>query len=162
MVEEEIKKIKKMKVVLLQEEEGEEDLYSKFNGKKKFAEESSFMHENDESKEDDTLFHACNVQEVALDEMWYLDSGCSNHMSGNKGVFVKLDESLQSEVRTGDYKRLSVRESCDILVQIKKGVKHISNVFYVPGLKHNLLSVWQLLMKGHNVHFKEDACEIKN
>ncbi|XP_077217878.1 uncharacterized protein LOC143852380 [Tasmannia lanceolata] len=83
--------------------------------RKKIAEESkkisTFMHEKDESKEEDTLFLACNVQEVVLDETWYLDSGCSNHMIGNKGVFVKLDESLQGEVQTGDDKRLSVRRS---------------------------------------------------
>ncbi|XP_077234703.1 uncharacterized protein LOC143876907 [Tasmannia lanceolata] len=129
--------------------------------RKKIAEESkkdsTFMHEKEESKEEDTLFLACNVQEVALEETWYIDSGCSNHMTGNKGVFVKLEESLQSEVRTGDDKRLSVRGSGDILVQTKKGVKRISNVFYVPGLKHNLFSVGQLLMKGHDVHFKEDV-----
>ncbi|XP_077232656.1 uncharacterized protein LOC143870019 [Tasmannia lanceolata] len=134
--------------------------------RKKIAEESkkdsTFMHEKEESKEEDTLFLACNVQEVALEETWYIDSGYNNHMTGNKGVFVKLDESLQSEVRTGDDKRLSVRGSGDILVQTKKGVKHISNIFYVPGLKHNLLSVGQLLMKGHDVHFKEDVCEIKD
>ncbi|XP_077246125.1 uncharacterized protein LOC143885992 [Tasmannia lanceolata] len=134
--------------------------------RKKIAEESkkdsTFMHEKEESKEEDTLFLACNVQEVALEETWYIDSRCNNHMTGNKGVFVKLDESLQSEVRTGDDKRLSVRGSSDILVQTKKGVKRISNVFYVPGLKHNLFSVGQLLMKGHDVHFKEDVCEIKD
>ncbi|XP_077221031.1 uncharacterized protein LOC143854809 [Tasmannia lanceolata] len=115
----------------------------------------------DESKEDETYFLACNVQEEAFDETWYLVSDCSNHMTGNKGVFVKLDESLQSEVRTGDDMRLFERGSDDILVQTKKGVERISNVFYVPGLKHNLLSVGQLLMKGHDVHFKEDVCEIK-
>lgn len=62
-------------------------------------------------------------------------------MTGNKGVFVNLDESIQSEVRTGDDKRLLVKRSCDILVKSKEGVKHISNVFYVPSLKHNLLSI---------------------
>ncbi|XP_077223368.1 uncharacterized protein LOC143856971 [Tasmannia lanceolata] len=119
------------------------------------------MDEKDENKEEDTLFLACNVEEVALDETWSLDSGCGNHVTGNKGVFVTLDESLQSDVRTGDDKRLSVKGS-DILVQTKKGVERISIVFYVPSLKYNLLSVGQLLMKGHGVHFKEDVCEIKD
>ncbi|XP_077230201.1 uncharacterized protein LOC143863422 [Tasmannia lanceolata] len=141
MLEEESKKMKKTKVVILQEEEGEEDLYPKFN-----------------------VIIARNmfIPWMAFDETWYLDSGCSNHMTGNKCVFVNLDESLPSEVRTGDDKWLSVRGSGDILVQTKNGIKHISNVFYVPGLKHNLLSVGQLLMKGHDVHFKEDVCEIKD
>ena len=36
------------------------------------------------------------------------------------------------------------------------------NVYYVPGPKHNLLSVGQLLQKGHHVSFKQDECEIRN
>ncbi|KAI9182796.1 hypothetical protein LWI28_028968 [Acer negundo] len=91
----------------------------------------------------------------------YLDSSCSNHMTSNKDNFVMLDDSLQSEVKIGDDKQLQVKGKCDILVQTKKGVKRINNVFYVPGLKHNLLSVGQLLQKGHNVIFKDDLCEIR-
>ena len=50
----------------------------------------------------------------------------------------------------------------DILVQTKKGAKRISSVFYVPGLKHNLLSVSQLLLRRFHVHFNKDMCEIKD
>lgn len=41
-------------------------------------------------------------------------------------------------------------------------MKRISGVYYVPGLKHNLLSVGQLLKKGHQASFKQDACEIRD
>ena len=50
----------------------------------------------------------------------------------------------------------------DILVQTKKGTRRISNVFYIPGLKHNLLSVGQLFRNGYQVNFKDDVCEIRN
>lgn len=33
-------------------------------------------------------------------------------------------------------------------------------MFYVPGLKHNLLSVGQLVLKGYGQHFKDRICEI--
>ena len=56
-------------------------------------------------------------------------------------MFVDLDESMTSEVRTGNDKRIFVKEKGDILVQIKKGVKRISSIFYVPRLKHNLVNV---------------------
>lgn len=75
---------------------------------------------------------------------------------------MNLDKSIQSEVRTGDDKRLSVKGSGDILIKSKEDIKCISNVFYVPDLKHNLFSIGQLLLKGHNIYFNEGACEIKD
>ena len=83
-------------------------------------------------------------------------------MTRNKKVFVDLDESIISDVQTGDDKRISVKGKGDILVQTKKRAKLISSVFYVSGLKHNLLSVGQLLLRGFHVHFNKDMCEIKD
>ena len=131
--------------------------------------ESNFMQEKDQTQDekDQTqdegiLFLACSVQEPNSLDVWYLDSGCSNHMTGNRNAFATLDESLQSEVRMDEDNKLLVKGSGDILVHTKNGdIKHMANVFYVPGLKHNLLSVGQLLKKGYNIQFKKDLCEIK-
>ena len=41
-------------------------------------------------------------------------------------------------------------------------VEIISNVFYVPALKSNLLSVGQLLEKGYVIILRNDACEISD
>jgi len=49
-----------------------------------------------------------------------------------------------------------------ILCKQKKGAKHISSIFHVPRLKHNLLSVGQLLLRGFHVYFNEDMYEIKD
>lgn len=62
-------------------------------------------------------------------------------MTGNRSVFATFDDSFCSEVRTGDDTKLQIEGRGDILVKTKKGVKRITNVHYVPGLKHNLLSV---------------------
>jgi len=83
-------------------------------------------------------------------------------MSENKKVFMDLDVSITSEVLTIDDKRLSVKGKNDMLVQTKKGENCISKVFYIHRLKHNLLSVGQLLLRGFHVHFNEDMCEIKD
>lgn len=82
-------------------------------------------------------------------------------MTGNKDIFTILDNSLQSEVKIGDDKWVQVKRKYDILVQTKKGVKWIIDVFYVPSLKHELLSVGQILQKGHDVIFKDYMCEIE-
>lgn len=70
-------------------------------------------------------------------------------MTGNRSVFVTFDDSFRSEVRTGDDTKLQIKGRGNILVKTKKGVKRITNVHYVPGLKHNFLSVGQLLQMGN-------------
>lgn len=34
------------------------------------------------------------VNERNVDDIWYLDSGCSNHMTGDKGLFVEMDDPV--------------------------------------------------------------------
>ena len=36
------------------------------------------------------------------DGVWFVDSGCSNHMSCSNSLFKNLDESMKSEVRLGN------------------------------------------------------------
>lgn len=48
-------------------------------------------------------------------------------------------------------------------VKTKSGTnKFIHDVYYVPGLAHNLLSVGQLMNKGYSVLFDGNICEIKS
>lgn len=111
------------------------------------------MHREEEN-EGDTMFMLFNIQETSTNETWYLDSGCSNHMTGNKELFVNIEDSLKKEFYTGDDKRLTMHGIGDVFVKTRNGEKKIPNVYYVTGLKHNLLSVGQLLIKGHDIHFK--------
>jgi len=96
------------------------------------------MHEGENKSENDTLFLACSVETITHNEVRHIDNGCSNHITGNNKMFMDLDESVTSEVRTGDDKRLFVKRKGNILVQIKKGAKYIFSVFNILGLKHNL------------------------
>ncbi|KAH0636333.1 hypothetical protein KY290_036765 [Solanum tuberosum] len=43
-----------------------------------------------------------------LNGVWFMDSGCSNQMSGTRSLFKELDESKKSEVRLGDNKPMKV------------------------------------------------------
>ena len=50
----------------------------------------------------------CNdVREISCD-IWYLDSGCSNHMSGNLNLFSSLDKSTQIDVTLGNNLQVTV------------------------------------------------------
>eukprot|EP00253_Pinus_taeda_P022980 PITA_22980 len=39
----------------------------------------------------DNLFLACNMAEAKSEDVWFLDSGCSDHMTGSIALFSKLD-----------------------------------------------------------------------
>ncbi|KAK0596519.1 hypothetical protein LWI29_016455 [Acer saccharum] len=116
----------------------------------------------EEGKEDGVFMLACNAKEEEPAGVWYIDSGCSNHVTGDKNVFTFLDESIQSEVKTGDDKKHQVRGKGDVLIKSKEGAKKIIDVYYVLGFKHNLLSVGQIMQKGKDVRFNDGFCVVRD
>lgn len=42
------------------------------------------------------VFITCNVAQENSNAMWFLDNGCSNHMSGKKDMFNDVDNSIKS------------------------------------------------------------------
>ncbi len=99
--------------------------------------------------------------EEKSEDVWFLDSGCSNHMTGNIALFSMLDQSVKSQVTLGTDNKVSVMGKGEVKIFTKKGEKKtIADVYYVPGMKCNLLSVGQLVQKGYNVFFVNDVCTI--
>uniref|UniRef100_A0A251T6N3 Putative zinc finger, CCHC-type n=1 Tax=Helianthus annuus TaxID=4232 RepID=A0A251T6N3_HELAN len=127
--------------------------------------DNMLIHQDDEPEEketDDSMFMILNMEETDNNDHWYLDSGCSNHMTGNRNLFTSLDESIRKEVRTGDVKKLEVLGSGEIKIAIQGQNKRVKDVFYVKGLRHNLLSVGQLIKRGYTITFQENKCIIKD
>ncbi|XP_074362887.1 uncharacterized protein LOC141703204 [Apium graveolens] len=90
---------------------------------------------------------------------WYIDSACSNHMTGKKELFSKLDKRYKSKVKIGDGKMLKI-EGKGIITFYSKEDKssNITDVHYVPELTQNLLSIGQLMQRGFSIIFDEDHC----
>jgi len=77
-------------------------------------------------------------------------------MSGNIEMFFDLDESVKYEVTLGTDSKVSIISKGRVNILTKKGEKnYISDVYFVPGLKHNLISIGQFMQKGYNVFFKK-------
>eukprot|EP00253_Pinus_taeda_P029507 PITA_29507 len=87
----------------------------------------------------------------------------SNHMTGNIEMFANLDENVKSEVTTGTDSKISIKGKGRASIRARNGEQMIaSEVYYVPSLKRNLLSIVQLIDKGYNVFFKDDMCIIRD
>ena len=109
----------------------------------------------------DNIFLAFNMAKEQNEDIWFLDSGCSNHMTGNISMFSMLDENVKSQVTLGIDSKVSIMGKGRVSVLTNKGeTKSISDVYYVPGMKCNLLSIGQLIHKGYNVFFEDDVCTI--
>ena len=86
--------------------------------------------------------YLCYAALIALKEcdscLWYLDSGCSTHMTGNKGLFKTLFEGKIGTVTFGDGSKSVIR---GIGIVDIPGLPVFEDVWYVDGLKENLLSI---------------------
>eukprot|EP00253_Pinus_taeda_P020908 PITA_20908 len=80
---------------------------------------------------------------------------------GNITLFSALDHTVKSQVTLGTDSKISVMGKGEVKIFTKKGEKKtIADVYYVPGMKCNLLSIRQLVQKGYNVFFVNDVCTI--
>ncbi|KAJ9552804.1 hypothetical protein OSB04_016849 [Centaurea solstitialis] len=90
--------------------------------------------------------------------IWYLDSGCSKHMTGNKHVIVNFKEEASPSVKFGGEGRGITRG----YGTLTNGNTTFWRVSYVGGLTHNLLSISQFCDKDHKVSFSKKSCQVKN
>ncbi|XP_058726405.1 uncharacterized protein LOC131597746 [Vicia villosa] len=96
-------------------------------------------------------------------KIWFLDSGCSNHMTGQKVWLAGFDESKKSKVKIADNNLLQAEGTGNIVFQMSNGGKAmIKDILYVPGIKCNLLSVGQLVEKGFSVVMKDGVLKLFN
>ena len=82
-------------------------------------------------------------------------------MNGNISMFSMLDENVKSQVTFGTHSKVFVMGKGRVNVLTNKGEgRSISDVYYVPGMKCNLLRIGKLIQKGYNVFFEYDVCTI--
>ena len=87
------------------------------------------------------MLYPCQAMSEQRNNVWYLDSGFSNHMTGNDYIFVNIDAISNSQVRMRNCVMVQAKGKGTIAIETKKGTRYIQDVLLVPDLKQNLLSI---------------------
>ncbi|KAL8089696.1 hypothetical protein AgCh_039250 [Apium graveolens] len=97
-----------------------------------------------------------NVNKGNRKNILVLDSGCSEHMIGNKALLSDFVERVDPGVsyRDGNMGKTLGYDNINL------GNVIIEKVALVSGLKNNLLSVSQICDRGYHVDFFEEHCEV--
>lgn len=74
---------------------------SKNNDNGKESEESANM-AHDKTYSKIVMLMVTTIDDISIDEIWYMDTGCSDHMIGNTNCLVNFDPSRTTNVRLAD------------------------------------------------------------
>ena len=90
--------------------------------------------------------------------LWIIDSGASDHMTGNKALLTKIVPLHLCNIKLPTGKTAQISHKGNVYVNDQIALK---NVLYVPDFQRNLLSVRKLSMDlGCNVVFSSDCCHL--
>ncbi|GJT58836.1 hypothetical protein Tco_1002369 [Tanacetum coccineum] len=101
------------------------------------------------------LFVFDNIVQICL---WIIDSGCSNHMMGNRALLTNFVENFLGMVRFGNNDFAVIAGYGYVII----GSMTIKKVYYVKGLGHNLFSIGYFYDKGLAVAFQKSTCFVRN
>ena len=138
-------------------------LYDKLDSLKRKLHSSDHNKKEDEScfEKQECLTHACLFVHTTLKVLnsclWYLDSGCSRHMTGDKSLFKSLKEKEDGYVTFGDGSHSQVLRKGMIEIL---GLPLLINVLYIKGLKANFFSITQICDEDLFVQFSKKGCVI--
>lgn len=84
--------------------------------------------------------------------VWYLDNGASNHMTGEKAKFKVLNEGITGRVKFGDGSTVNIEGKGSIIFKCKNGEERtLREVYYIPTLHSNIISLGQLSEEGNKI-----------
>nr|GEW62851.1 integrase, catalytic region, zinc finger, CCHC-type, peptidase aspartic, catalytic [Tanacetum cinerariifolium] len=89
--------------------------------------------------------------------LWYLDSGCSKHMTVDRSWLMNFVKKFIGTVRFRNDHFGAIMGYEDYVI----GNSIISRVYYVEGVGHNLFSVGQLYDSDLEVAFRKHSCYVR-
>ena len=101
--------------------------------------------------------------ESDTDTAWYLDTGASNHMTGEASVFAELNKKVSGTVRFGDGSLVDICGRGTVMFAMDGG-RHraLTNVYWIPRIKTNIISIGQLDEIGCPTHVENGVMIIRD
>ncbi|XP_073363375.1 uncharacterized protein [Aegilops tauschii subsp. strangulata] len=103
------------------------------------------------------------LQEAHADDVWFLDTGASNHMTGIKSVFSELDTGIAGTVKFGDGSIVEIQGRGTIIFGCRNGEhRALTDVYYIPRLRSNIISLGQLGENGSQVLIEHGVLRLRD
>ncbi|CAN6680964.1 unnamed protein product [Malus baccata var. baccata] len=94
-----------------------------------------------------------NFANQKISDEWYIDSGCSNHMTSMEDLLVDIDRNVKAKVQVGTGNLVKVAGKGTLIIETMKGRRYIREVMFVPSIIENLLSVGHMTEHGYFLLF---------
>ncbi|XP_052486429.1 uncharacterized protein LOC105801308 [Gossypium raimondii] len=82
-------------------------------------------------------------------------------MAADEKLFKDLGKTFASKIRIGDGNLIEAKGKGNVMINTCSGNK-VSDVFFVPDIDQNLLSVGQLVEKGYTLVFRNGSCIVED
>ncbi|XP_066320065.1 uncharacterized protein [Miscanthus floridulus] len=92
---------------------------------------------------------------------WILDTGATNHMTGERSAFFDIDINVHGTIRFGDGSVVEIEGRGTILFSCKTGEhQRLADVYLIPKLTANIISLGQLDEDQYKVLIKDGIMRI--
>lgn len=106
-------------------------------------------------------FLSKNEEKTNVTNLWYLESGASNHMISFKTKLTKQNKDITGHVRFGYGLSVKIEGKCSVVFICKNREERVFHeVYYIPSLRANISSQGQLSEEGNRVVLKGEFCGI--
>lgn len=78
----------------------------------------------------------------------------------NISWFSNFDDGFKQTMKLGNYSTMEIVGKSNVKLKMNGLMHMVTNVYYFPELKNNLLCIGQLQEKGLTVMFKSKTCKV--
>ena len=107
---------------------------------------------------------SATAHDAGIGDVWYVDSGASNHMTCHQTWFSQMKEpSKPGYVETGDDTMHPIAHVGNVPLSMHDGKKkYMANVLHVLTITKNLVFFGQMVEQGLQVKFNENGCFVED